>query len=41
MTEVIIYCDGACLEIRPWRYAALLMLDKKANLEKVVSGMKL
>ena len=39
VSELIIYCDGACLgNPGPGGYAALIMLSSKKDKEKVVSG---
>jgi len=39
MSNIIIYCDGACLgNPGPGGYAALLMLAKSPSTERVVSG---
>jgi ribonuclease HI len=41
-SNVIMYCDGACLgNPGPGGYAALLMLSTKNNQEKVVAGYEL
>jgi ribonuclease HI len=42
LSEVVIYCDGACLgNPGPGGYAALLMLKANASKEKIVSGYEL
>lgn len=41
MSEIIIYCDGACLgNPGPGGFAALLMMRKNIKQEKVVSGFE-